>query len=101
MRASLTVSSHQIQRIGGMRSCRPTPRIETPRRAVFPHTAAGNIKLQDFTSQSGVSHNSAQKKSDENSHRSFCLFYLSILYVAYARICPFTKSQAFDITKSG
>ena len=30
--------------IGGMRSCRPTPRIETPRRAVCPHTAAGNIK---------------------------------------------------------
>ena len=28
MRASLTVSSHQIQRIGGMRACRPTPRNE-------------------------------------------------------------------------
>ena len=62
MRASLTVSSHQIQRIGGMRSCRPTQRIETPRRAVFPHTAADNIKPQDFTSQSGVSHTTPRKK---------------------------------------
>ena len=42
MRESLTVRAHEIRRIGGMRACRPTPRIETPRRAVCPHTAAKN-----------------------------------------------------------
>ena len=42
MRASLTVRTHEIRRIGGMTSCRPAPRIETPRRAMCLHTAAKN-----------------------------------------------------------
>ena len=72
--------------IGGMEGPTPPPTISN--RKTSPRRAVCHTQLR-------------AKKSDENSHRSFCLFYLSILYVAYARICPFTKSQAFDITKSG
>ena len=37
-------------KFGGMMACSPTSRIETPRRAVCPHTAVNNIKPRDFTS---------------------------------------------------
>ena len=52
MRASLTVSSHQIQRIGGMRACRPTPRIEhlVGRCAHTPPLATSNRKLSPHQS---------------------------------------------------